>query len=76
MVTTTPTHFKVKVNTNKGSSYWTLSGSTTIFEDAAVFTMASMSDFFDNLSRKILLNYCLLNKTHLKINRSYIPAYK
>ena len=46
MVTTTPTNFKVKVNTNKGSSYWTLSGSTTIFEDAAVFTMASMSDFF------------------------------
>lgn len=46
MVTTTPTRFKVKVNTHKGSSYWTLSGSTTIFEDAAVFTMDSMPDFF------------------------------
>ncbi|OCH16657.1 MULTISPECIES: hypothetical protein [unclassified Aliivibrio] len=46
MVTTTPTHFKVKVNTSKGSSYWTLSGSTTIIEDAAVFTMDSMPDFF------------------------------
>ena len=46
MVTTNPTRFKVKVNTHKGSSYWTLSGSTTIFEDAVVFTMESMPDFF------------------------------
>ncbi|MDD9194540.1 hypothetical protein PVK62_01670 [Aliivibrio sp. S3MY1] len=46
MVTTTPARFKVKVNTIKGSSYWTLSGSTTIFEDAAIFSMDSMPDFF------------------------------
>ncbi|MGR6838507.1 hypothetical protein ACU5DF_05075 [Aliivibrio wodanis] len=46
MVTTIPTYFKVKVNTHKGSSYWTLSGSTTILEDAAVFSMDSMPDFF------------------------------
>lgn len=46
MVTTTPARFKVKVNTNKGSSYWTLSGSTTVLEDAAVFTIDSMPDFF------------------------------
>ncbi|MGR6859381.1 hypothetical protein ACU5EH_03045 [Aliivibrio salmonicida] len=46
MVTITPTRFKVKVNTHKGSSYWTLSGSTTIFDDAITFTMESMPDFF------------------------------
>lgn len=46
MVTTKATPFKVKVNTNKGSTYWTFSGSTTVFEDAAVFTMESMPDFF------------------------------
>ncbi|MDN3679723.1 hypothetical protein QWZ04_05205 [Vibrio tapetis subsp. quintayensis] len=46
MVTTTSTRFKVKVNTSKGSSYWTLSGSTTIFENAAIFTMDTMPDFF------------------------------
>lgn len=46
MVTTTSQRFKVKVNTSKGSSYWTLSGSTTAFENAAIFTMDTMPDFF------------------------------
>lgn len=46
MVTTTSTRFKVKVNTSKGSSYWTLSGSTANIDLAVIFTKETVPDFF------------------------------
>lgn len=38
--------FKVKINTTKGCSYWTYSGSTSSFDEAATFTMANMPSLF------------------------------